>query len=394
MRKTLTVIASFGIMLCLGGVYAWSIFVPELKSLYHFTAYQSQLVFGVLIAVFPVTMILAGQLENKLNPRALTLISALFFSAGYILAGLSGGNFYIILLGIGLLAGIGTGFGYLAALTTPVRWFPQRKGLVTGIAAAGFGLAAVILSTISEGLLRANWNVLRVFILIGLIYGLVILFFSNFIKSPPGQVSSQHISIRKLGGLPYFYKLIAGIFAGTFAGLLIIGNLRPIGEEHLLSSNILALGISIFAIANFLGRLAWGFLSDFINPSLGICIALAFQAVSILLMGYGDLSSSTYLIYSGMIGFGFGSNFVLFAKKTSELFGVENLGKIYPYIFLGYAFAGIAGPITGGIIFDVFNNYDIAIYIAVFMSMAGAAIFFPVNGTKNRIPESKVTKVA
>jgi MFS transporter, OFA family, oxalate/formate antiporter len=394
MRKILTVIASFGIMLCLGGVYAWSIFVPELKSLYSFTAYQSQLVFGVLIAVFPVTMILAGQLEKKLNPRALTVISALFFSTGYILAGISGGNFYIILFGIGLMAGIGTGFGYLAALTTPVKWFPQRKGLVTGIAAAGFGLAAVLLSTIAEGLLRADWNILRVFTMIGLIYGFSILIFSIFIKAPPGPVKSQQISIRQLGGMPYFYKLIAGIFAGTFAGLLIIGNLRPIGEEYLLSSNTLALGISIFAIANFSGRLSWGFLSDFINPSLCISIALAFQAVSIFLIGYIDLTPSTYLIYSGMIGFGFGSNFVLFAKKTSESFGVENLGKVYPYIFLGYAFAGIAGPITGGIIFDIFNNYDIAIYIAVFMSLAGAAIFFTVNGKKSGRMESGLTKVA
>jgi OFA family oxalate/formate antiporter-like MFS transporter len=113
-------------MLCIGSVYAWSVFVPELKTVYGFSTAQTQLVFGVLTAIFPTTMIFAGRVERRIGSRPLTALAALFFGSGYLLAGFSGGLFAGVLLGIGVLAGIGTGFGYLAALTTPSNGSRKR----------------------------------------------------------------------------------------------------------------------------------------------------------------------------------------------------------------------------------------------------------------------------
>lgn len=378
-----TVLASFIIMLCLGGIYAWSIIVPELKQMYHWSAVQSQLIFGVLIAVFPATMILAGRLQQRLNARFQAILSALFFGSGYLLSSYSNGNFVMILLGIGVLAGIGTGFGYLTALTVPVKWFPEKKGLMTGIASAGFGLAAVILTYLIENALLDGLSLMEIFRRIGLGYGLLILTVSFFIRTP---ATSTQITLSPAGSMlktRHFLLLFTGIFFGTFAGLLVLGNLSPIGAEQGVEKHILMVGVSVFAIANFAGRLSWGWISDTLSTRLCIIVALLFQGTSIFLMGYLPLTSSIYLLLSALIGFGFGSNFVLFAKESAQHFGVANLGTIYPYVFMGYAIAGIFGPLTGGYMFDLTASYHYASFVAAGMSVAGAVLFLLSRPAKN-----------
>ncbi len=257
MKKFLTVLASFIIMLCIGSVYAWSLIASLLIEEYSFTAFQSQIIFGLLIAVFPVTMIFAGQLGKKIRQKYFGYTSGILFFSGYSLAGYSQGNFILILTGISILAGIGTGFGYWVALTSPVQWFPEKKGLITGIAAAGFGLGAVFMSEVYEKSLSNGSSVLQLLKFVGISYGLIIFILSSLIyqiQSSPGNrdepVYASHLIRSKI-----FRKLFLGLFLGTFAGLLIIGSLRIIGGQHNISDHNLILGVALFAIANFFGRL-------------------------------------------------------------------------------------------------------------------------------------------
>ncbi|MFW6327735.1 MAG: MFS transporter [Bacteroidota bacterium] len=380
MKKFFSVVSSFLIMLCLGGVYAWSIFVPDLEAEYGFSSFQTQLIFGVVIAIFPATMILAGNIEKKRGTRLLTILSAVFWASGYLMASYSNGNFWIVFTGIGVLAGIGTGFGYLAAITLPVKIFPEKKGLVTGVAAAGFGLAAVVMSVIAENLSKDGKTILQIFRFIGITYGLVILFLSLFVYTPP-QVSSQKTTkVSHLLNRKEFYKLFSGILFGTFGGLLVIGNLKTLGAQHPINEHILIMGVSAFAVANFAGRLFWGFISDYAGSKWSIFSALSFQAISIFLIGFVPLTPFFYILLSVSIGFGFGANFVLFARETSQIFGVHNLGAVYPYVFLGYALAGIFGPITGGILLDTFNSFAYATLLASIISFTGALLFLSGKG--------------
>lgn len=376
--------ASFIIMLCLGSVYAWSVFVLELKSDYGFTTTQTQLIFGTLIATFTLTMILAGRLERKYKPQVLSILAALFFSSGYLIAGLSKGNIFIVFLGIGVLTGIGTGFGYLVSITNPVKWFPDKKGLVTGISAAGFGLGAVVLTWLTRMFFESGTDVLEIFKLIGISYGVVILFFSFFIKEPLLPPTERLINDRSFFADAQIYKLFAGIFCGTFAGLLVIGNLKPLGAMYGINNDTLLLGIAVFSAANFAGRLIWGWLSDYLSGKISIFLALSLLGIFVFLIGYIPLTAVSYLLFSAAIGFSFGANFVLFAKETAHLFGINNMGYIYPYIFLGYGLAGILGPFTGGLIFDLSGNYSYGAYVAAILSITGAFILlFPVSSIKN-----------
>lgn len=377
LKKYLTVIASFIIMLCIGSVYAWSIIASELIENHNFSASQTQLIFGTLIATFPVAMIFVGQLGKKTRHRFFGYIAGILFFSGYLLAGLSQGNFFFVFLGIGILGGIATGFGYWVSLTLPVQWFPGKKGLITGIAAAGFGLGAVIMSEISEMLLNNGRDVLYLLRFFGLLYGSVIIIVSFFLDQIKDESASgeQPVQVSQFIKTKHFKQLFLGIFMGTFAGLLIIGSLRIIGGQYDISTHILVMGVAFFAIANFLGRLFWGFFSDHFAGSFSIFLALLLQSMSIFLLNIFTLSDVSYLIAASLIGFGFGGNFVLFAKETAQVYGVKNLGIVYPYVFIGYAIAGLAGPVSGGALYDLSNSFFHAIVLAGFMSLLGSLLF-------------------
>lgn len=387
MKKYLNLLSSFTIMLCIGSIYAWSIIASELVDNYSFSASQSQIIFGVVILTFPLTMIITGRLRIKHYPKLIGYLSGLFFSIGYLLASFSHGSFALILLGTGVLAGIGTGLGYWLALTYPVQCFPNRKGLITGIVSAGFGLGAVFMSEIAERILLQGFDILYLMRSLAILYGTIILFSSNFIYAvcklqQKSENSPKFLDIVKS---TKFLKLFIGIFLGTFAGLLIIGSLRMIGKQLDISNHIIVFGIGLFAIANFFGRIFWGFLSDYFKTKFIVFSDLFIQALAIIALLVFNLSNISYLIIIGLIGFGFGGNFVLFAKETAQLYGVKKLGQIYPYVFMGYAIAGIIGPFSGGHLFDITGSYTSAIILASIMSLCGGLLFLLSNTSKEQI---------
>ncbi|MBW6458400.1 MAG: MFS transporter, partial [FCB group bacterium] len=250
------------------------------------------------------------------------------------------------------------------------------KGLMTGIAAAGFGVGAMLLSFLSETILSSGKNVLQLFIVIGTVYGILIFTFAHFIPHPGIKYPADRKTEKEffyMSGI--FYMLLTGIFLGTFAGLLIIGSLMMIGEQNNISEHTLILGVSFFAVANFAGRLFWGFISDHMDAALSIFLALVLQACAIVLLGVLALEPYSFILLTLLTGFGFSANFVLFAKKTAVVFGVERLGNIYPFVFLGYAIAGVFGPLTGGLLFDRFGNFTNAATLAALFSLTGGLIF-------------------
>ena len=378
-------------MLCIGSVYAWSITASELIKEYSFSAIQSQIIFGTLIAIFAVTMILVGQLGGIIKHRYFGYISGLLFLSGYLLAGFSEGNYILVLTGIGVLAGIATGCGYWVSLTSPVQCFPEKKGLITGIAAAGFGLGAVFMSEVSGIILNNGYNVLQLLKFIGISYGLAILALSNLICQIQNKTDNSETPVRASHFISsqIFRKLFFGMFLGTFAGLLTNGSLKIIGGQYNISNQNLILGVGLFSIANFLGRIIWGFFSDHLGASLSIFLALLFQSMSIISLNVFTLTDISYLILASLIGFGFGGNFVLFAKETAQVYGVQNLGIIYPYVFIGYAIAGIAGPISGGFLYDLSGSFFYANILASFMSLMGSLLFLNHLITAKKMKSSK-----
>lgn len=358
-------------MLCLGSIYAWSIYVPYLMDDYGYSNLQTQLIFGSFIGIFTLSMVFGKGLLFKYGPKPLGIIAAVVYASGYFLAYFSGGVFALLFLGVAFLSGIATGFGYLISISVPVEWFPQKKGLIMGLVSGGFGAGAILESLIAQYFFKEGFNLLLIFLIIGITKGVLLLLASGFIKWPDIEISAEKpIPMARLVTNGPLVKLFIGIFTGTFAGLLIIGNLKHIGLQFPIDYPVLVLGITFFSIANFSGRLFWGWLNDYVSGRLLIPLSLFFVGLFSLGIGFLELTNTLYLLLSFLIGAAFGANFVIYANETARLFGLKNVGRYYPLVFLGYGISGIAGPFTGGVLHDVFGNYQYAALISSALAFA------------------------
>jgi OFA family oxalate/formate antiporter-like MFS transporter len=367
-----------GIMIqtILGGIYAWSIFVPELVDTYGLTRGQCGSIFGISILVFTIAMIPGGRILTKYGPRITALSGAILFLLGYLTASLSNGNFLILIFGISILSGAGIGFGYVCPLTVGMQWFPDKKGLITGVAVAGFGGGAVLLSNIAQRALEADITVLSIFHYIAWIAGAVLILCSLVLDIPEKDSKDTSNQPELTPGLwnPQFGLSVLGIFSGTFSGLLVVGNLKPLAMSFELSSATAAIAVSIFAAGNATGRVLWGFLFDKIHYR-AIPYSLCCAAFALLLLSFSQ-NPYLFMFSTALLGFSFGGNFVIYASALTKYFGVEVFPKIYPFCFLGYGIAGVTGPATGGALADSTGSYMWSLGISFSLCTIAACILF------------------
>ncbi len=386
MKKWIVLVAGVTLQLIFGGVYAWSAFVPALTEQYGLSNGECGFVFGVIIGTFTIVMIPGGRLMHRWGPRIVATAGAILFTSGYVAASLSGGNFLLLLLSIGVLSGAGIGAGYVCPLTVAMKWFPNNKGLVMGVAVAGFGGGAIVLSFFVQYLLQTvQLDVLQVFRIIGIGFGGVAVV-SSLMLSNPG-----HTSEGDRGNMPppgnikaylltdKFGSLALGLFAATFAGLITVGNLKPILEDAGLEPAAATLGIALFAVGNAAGRIFWGRLSDRIGPRHSVLFSLLALGMAVFLLLFA-MPAPYMLTLVVLTGLGFGAAFVVYASSVVEYFGVELFPLLYPVCFLGYGLSGIIGPGIGGWIKDVLGSFAPALGISaavVFLSCALLAFTLP-----------------
>lgn len=366
--------ASLAVFVCLGALFGWSAFVPALRSRYGFSAFQTQAIFSLTVATFTVSTTLAGRLMGRWGPRPVTLLGGLLFGAGYLVASCSEGSFAVLALGIGLLTGAGIGFGYICPLTACIQWFPDRKGLATGVTVASFGGGAILLAALAEGLFSRGWTVLEVFRLLGVSYGGVVVAGALLLFRPPPASAGPAPSRRSAFELwrdRSFRALVLGIFCGTFAGLLIIGSLKPIGLQAGLSETTAVLGISFFAVGNAAGRIGWGWLSDRLGYRT-IPLSLAWLGLAVLGLTLARAVGVAFLLTSLLVGSGFGACFVLYAAQVARRYGPDQVGRIYPLVFLAYGVAALTGPTLGGWLFDRTGSYVAPLLLSAAIVWAGA----------------------
>lgn len=362
-NKWLVLLAGICIQIVLGGIYAWSTFVPYLNQDYQLTKGQSGFIFGLTIIFFTAVMIFSGRFLIRKGPKITASISAVLFFAGYVGASFSGGSFILLLVSIGIITGSGIGFGYVCPLATGMKFFPKQKGLVTGVAVAGFGGGAVLLSGTANYFLQQGVDVLLFFRYYGLCAGLILLAAALMLDFPDSN--EDHETTQKKASFlnPVFYLSALGLFAGTFAGLLIIGNLSPIVHNAGLTQNQIVASISLFSFGNAAGRLSWGALFDRLNYRT-IPLSLLLLALFCILLLVPLPPVGMYSVVF-MIGAGFGANFVVYAGAISDYFGFTVFSKLYPVCFMAYGFAGLVAPGSGGYVADRTGSYSSAIIIAV-----------------------------
>lgn len=385
MQKWIVLAAGVILQMVLGSVYAWSAFVPFLKSDHGLSSSECSLIFGVTIATFTVVMIPAGRMLGRYGARPVAATGSVLFFLGYLIASFSGGSYPVILTGIGLITGMGIGAGYVCPLTVGMKWFPDNKGLVTGVAVAGFGGGAIVLSSLVEYMLDMHdGDVLMSFRVLGLALGGVAFLASMFMSEPKSLVKCQASAVKTMSIGPYlatrsFWLLCLGMFAGTFAGLLTIANLHPLIHNMGFNNMVATLGISTFALGNSLGRILWGQFADKYGSSKILIISTLWLAISLLPLTFSQSSSGMLLVMTTAAGMGFGGCFVVYASCIVQRYGTDFFPRLYPICFLGYGFAGLVGPVIGGAIADATGSFNWGIWLGVFLVIVVLIIRLAIN---------------
>lgn len=385
------------IQLSLGAIYAWSVFTPALHEA-GWNKVDTQIVFAVGLVTFALVMVFAGRGMARLGPRKLAAAGGLTLGAGYVFAGLFGGtDFWPVCLGIGLIGGAGIGLGYVVPIAVGMRWFPDRKGLITGLAVAGFGFGAMgwVKMAGAWGHLIELYGLSTTFLIYGGSFTTLILIGSVWMVMPPkgwrpeGFVDTtsaavkgkQNYTVQEMLRTPQFYLIFLTFAVSAGAGLMSIGlmKLYPMealqanGYGPLEASAIAGTAMAVFfSLANGVGRIVWGTLSDIIGRRKSVATMTIIQAF--VLFSFTSMAGNEYLLYFGamLIGFNFGGNFALFPTLTADVFGNDRIGQNYPLIFLSYGVGGIAGPLLGGSLGDM-GNFPLAFSICGFACLAGSA---------------------
>ncbi len=368
MRRYSVMIAAILVNMCLGGIYAWSIFVPELVKNYGYNTAQTQIVFGTTVCLLTFTLLLTGKLENKLGPRLMIIICGVLILVGYTAAGHSRTSFPALWFGYGVISGVAIGFGYACVLAVIIRWFERRKGFACGMIVAGYGFGAVILSFMAQAFLDRGWDVMDVFKIIAVIFGTVICLCAIIIKNPDSYSRKAGVATIKYHHLmrrPRFYILAITTGLGTFPGLMILGNLKPITIYFGYTSSVAVLAISLISIGNALGRVAGGALHDRFKSST-IKIVLSMVSLSSLLLLAGNVTGGAiFLAIILFVGISYGGMIANIPSQVADEYGHENFGMIYPIVFLVHGVTAVIAAPFGGYIFDRYNTYRPAIMMAV-----------------------------
>ncbi len=380
------------------------------EKIYGFSNAQTQAIFAAGLAAFAVVMVLAGRLMPKLGPRNLAIAGGVVLGAGYALAGVIGGkSFALMLVLIGLVGGAGIGLGYVVPIAVGMKWFPDKKGMVSGLAVAGFGFGALLWVKLAGtwGHLIANMGLNTVFIIYGAAFFLACLIGALWMKNPPegwkpagwtppeagsGKTGAAGADLKsgQMLAKPQFYMIFMCFVFGAGAGLMSIGLMKAFpmkammdkGMDWKAASDAAGLAMAVFfSLANGLGRIIWGTLSDKLGRKLSIFLMLATQGVIVLCFPY--MAGTVMLLYIGatLIGFNFGGNFSLFPTITADTFGTKHLAQNYGWVFLSYGVGGIFGPMLGGKLGDM-GNFPLAFTICGVLCLVGAVIVLMVKPSK------------
>jgi OFA family oxalate/formate antiporter-like MFS transporter len=397
-NRWLVVVGAVLIQLCLGAIYAWSAFTQALTTplakggAFGFSATQSQVIFSVELAVFAIVMVMAGRWQAKVGPRLVASLGGVVLGLGYIGASLFGATFAGQLLFIGVIAGAGIGLAYVCPIAVGIRWFPDKKGMITGIAVAGFGFGALIWVKLAGpwANLIANHGVLGTYRIYGAIFLVAVLIGSIWMVYPAQAVAAGGAQAAPAGMLPkdilktpQFYIIWITFIVSAMAGLMVIGIIKLFGIDALWAvgievgkaSAIAGTAMALYyAIFNGLGRIVWGSLSDPLGRKRSIIIMCAIQGV-VMLAFYFFLRSSEYLFYLGaaLVGFNFGGNFALFPAITADYFGAGTVGRNYGWVFTAYGIGGIVGPVMAGLFKDMGQNKGVVAWMPAFV-IAGVAL--------------------
>lgn len=389
-----------GINLALGILYTWSIFKGAIKTsiesgasdAFNWDIASLNDPYAVCCIVFAFAMILAGKCQDNFGPRITSFTGGLLVGIGFIW--ISTTTSYIAwILGFGVLAGTGIGFGYSAATPPALKWFPPSKtGLIAGLVVSGFGLASVYIAPLSQFLLGV-WGLQKAMLFFGIAFLIVVCLLSLMLVNPPGDfvpegsippgtgtptTSGQNFLPSEMLKTGTFYKIWFLYFIGAGAGLMVIGSIAGMAKQSL--GELAFLVVAIMAVGNAGGRIVAGILSDRIGRRITLAIMLLFQAflmfAAIPVIGSENSSSIILVLIATLIGFNYGTNLSLFPSFTKDNWGLKSFGTNYGIVFTAWGVGGFVMGRLSQMLQAGSGSYNSSFITAGLLLVAGGIVAF------------------
>ncbi len=397
-RGWVVTFAGTGINLALGVLYSWSVIAKSLTNDWGWTASKASLPYAVACGVFAIVMVFAGRAQDKVGPRIVATLGGVCAGTGLIISSFaSEASILPIVIGFGLLVGSGMGLGYASATPPAVKWFPpHKKGMITGLVVAGFGLASVYISPLTNTLLK-TFGINKSFLTLGIAFFITIVLLSQLLKNPPaGYVpanmpkpagSAKNISQKyeyewhEMLRTPQFYLLWLMYAFASFAGLMIIGHMAKISTLQLPGVELGFILVAILAVGNAGGRIVAGLVSDKLGRTRTMLLVFISQAAVLLL--FSRFSTTALLILgAAAVGFNYGANLSLFPSATADFFGTKNLGVNYGLVFTAWGVGGVFGGMVAGKIVDITASYNMAFAAAAVLCLCASGLTFVTKAPK------------
>lgn len=338
----------------LGSVYTWSLFNAQLSAKLSEPVSQVAFAFGLLSLALAVASSLAGKLQERFGVQRVTLGAGLMLGLGFFLTA-QANNLVMLYLCAGVLVGLADGAGYLLTLSNCVKWFPERKGLVSACAIGAYGLGSLGFKYINLALL-ARFSLETTFELWGLIAMAMVVAGSLLMRDAPqqqaaAQQSASHdYTLAEAMRQPQYWMLALMFLTVCMSGLYVIGVAKDIGESYVhLPALTAANAVAVIAVANLSGRLVLGILSDKMPRIRVITIAQIAALAGMLTLLFVPLNATLFFLAIACVAFSFGGTITVYPSLVSDFFGLNNLTKNYGVIYLGFGIGSIVGSIVASL---------------------------------------------
>jgi OFA family oxalate/formate antiporter-like MFS transporter len=374
--------------LALGAVYAWSVFRIPLSKTFGWSIPDVTWAFSLAILVLGFAAFIGGLWMRRVGPRIVGITAGICYGLGVGLSSLVGGNIWILWLSYGILGGLGLGLGYIVPLATLVKWFPDRRGFITGLAVAGFGAGALVTAPVAQQLI-VSFGPLKTLAILGVAYLIMVVLGSSIMRNPPEgwrpkgwqpsakqqeQLDARDYTLKEALSTWQWYVLWAMLFLNVTAGISIISQASPMAQEISGVNAAVAAGmVGIISIANGLGRLLWAWFSDAVGRRNVFLIMFLLQAVLFFVLPsqheFTALASICFMIIS-CYGGGFGT----MPAFAADFFGPKWVGSIYGLMLTAWGFAGVFGPLLVANIRQSTGKYDQALLVIALIMLVSSLL--------------------
>ncbi|SRR5579884_490044 len=390
-NRWLIVVAAIFMQLALGAVYAWSVFVKPLRDANpDWNVTDVTLTFTLAIFFLGIGSTIGGFWMDRSGPRIVATAAGVCYGVGVFLSGFAYHNLYLLWFAYGVLGGLGMGLGYIVPVATLVKWFPDRRGLITGLAVGGFGAGALITAPVATSLIQTpGIGVPLTFNILGIVYFIFVVVAAQAYTNPPEgyrppgwEPSSLVLSQRAthdytLGEALHtwqWYALWAMLFLNVSAGIMVISQAAPMAENITGVSSIVAAGlVSLISIANGAGRVFWAWLSDMITRRYTYLALFLVQVVVFLLMTQAR-SFGLFAVLAFIVGLCYGGGFGTMPSFAADYFGPKYSGFVYGTMLTAWGAGGILGPILIARVKDLTDSYTQAMVIIAVIMLVSAIL--------------------